>query len=190
MPERGRVSLGILAGGRASRLGGADKAFVAYRGEHLIDRVLAAAGTGYADRLVSHNDPTHPARLALQSTGIVFVGDAIAGGEGPLSGLYALLRAARGEWLLSLPVDLQSITPATIERMLATEGAVARDADGLQPLVALWPRRDALVAAEDALASGERAVQALARALDLPVLDLGDQRLGNFNTPADLDASP
>lgn len=190
MPARDRVSLGILAGGRGARLGGVDKAFLRLRGERLLDRVLAMAGEGFADRLVSHNDAGHPARPALQAAGIEFVPDRRAAGEGPLSGLHALLRAGRGEWLLSLPVDLHSMPSGTIERMLATEGTLVRDADGLQPLVALWPRRPALAAAEDALAAGERAVQYLAQALQLPILVLGECRLGNLNTPADFDAPP
>lgn len=189
MPARDRVSLGILAGGRGARLGGVDKAFLHFRGEPLLDRALAAAGVGFGQRLVSHNDPRHPARKAWQDRGIVFVVDRVAAGEGPLSGLHALLYAAHGEWLLSLPVDLRQVPGGTITSMLATEGAVVCDADGLQPLVALWPRRQALAAAEDALAAGERAVQCLARALQLPVLAL-DERLGNLNTPADFDAPP
>ena len=84
-------------------------------------------------------------------------------------------------------MDLRQVPSDMVESLLATEGAVARDADGLQPLVALWPRRDALSAAEDALAAGERAVQYLARSLRLPVLDFGDRELGNLNTPADFD---
>ena len=187
MPARARVSLGILAGGRGARLGGVDKAFLHFCGEPMLDRVLAAAGDGFGQRLVSHNDPRNPARKAWLDRGIVFVADRVAAGEGPLSGLHAVLHAAQGDWLLSLPVDLRQVPSDMVESLLATEGAVARDADGLQPLVALWPRRDALSAAEDALAAGERAVQYLARSLRLPVLDFGDRELGNLNTPADFD---
>lgn len=190
MPARDRVSLGILAGGRGTRLGGVDKAFLYYRGEPLLQRVFGAAGAGFADRLVSHNDPLHAGRALLEAGGIVFVGDKRAAGEGPLAGLHALLYAARGEWLLTLPVDLREPEPGVIEALLGTEGAMVRDADGMQPLVALWPRVSALCAVEDALVAGERAVQYVASALRLPTLDMGDARLGNLNTPADFDASP
>ena len=61
-------------------------------------------------------------------------------GLGPLGGLEALARACRTPWLLTLPVDVVDANDC-LPRTLASaggDGAVARDADGLQPLVALY----------------------------------------------------
>jgi molybdenum cofactor guanylyltransferase len=187
---RDRVSLGILAGGRGSRLGGADKAFIELDGTPLLERVLAAAGQGYADVLVSHNRTNDPRRTRFEQAGVRFVSDDLAAGQGPLAGLDALLQAASGDWLLSLPVDIGNPSSALVQALLATQGAVVRDADGLQPLVALWPVTAARLVVREALAGADRAAHPLAARLGLRVLDLAPLRLGNLNTPDDLQARP
>ena len=186
MAARDRVSLGILAGGRGSRLGGADKAFVELPSGSLLDRVLAAAGAGFAEVLVSHNRPEDPRRLRYQQAGVRFVADAGGAGQGPLAGLDALLRVARGEWLLTLPVDLADPSIGFLDALLASSGAVLRDGDGLQPLVAHWPVASARLATHAALETGRLAVRGIADTLGLPVLDISPRRLGNLNTPDDL----
>jgi molybdenum cofactor guanylyltransferase len=186
MATRDRVSLGILAGGRGSRLGGADKAFLQLPSGTLLGRVLAAAGTGFADVLVSHNRLDDPRRLRFEQAGVRFVADADSAGQGPLAGLGAMLEVARGGWLLSLPVDLAAPSSEMVESLLATQGAVLHDADGLQPLVALWPVFEAQQAVREALASGQLAVHDVVARLGIPTIDITPRRLGNLNTPDDL----
>lgn len=183
MPSRDRASLGILAGGRGLRLGGLDKAAIEVEGVSLLERLLDAAGSGFADILVSHNLPDAPLRARLHARGLRFVADEVAAGEGPLAGLDALLQACRGEWLLTLPVDLARPSRALVDDLLAQDGAIARDPDGLQPLVALWPVGPARKAVREALGRGERAVHPLAGQLGLHAVDT--PRLGNLNTPRD-----
>ena len=188
MIARDRVSLGILAGGRGSRLGGVDKAFVEAGGTPLLERTLHAIGEGFAEVLVSHNRPADPRRLSFERRGIRFVADALAAGEGPLAGLQALLQAATSEWLLTLPVDLARPSADLADALLATEGAILQDADGLQPLVALWPVAAARTAAQAALRGGRRAARDLGAGLGLAVVDISPGRLGNLNTPDDFEA--
>ena len=183
MPSRDRASLGILAGGRGLRLGGVDKAAIEVAGVSLLQRVLDAAGHGFAEVLVSHNRPDSPLRAGSGVDGLRFVPDDGGEGQGPLAGLDALLRACRSEWLLTLPVDLAHPTRAMVDAMLAHDGAVARDADGLQPLVALWRVTPARQAVRDALGRGERAVHPLVAQLALHGVELPP--LGNLNTPRD-----
>lgn len=185
MPTRDEASLGILAGGRGRRLGNVDKAFVAYEGVPLLARVLDAAGEGFREILVSHNLSREPGRLAYEARAIRFVADQHAAGEGPLAGLDALLHAAQSPWLLTLPVDLAQPSWAVVAALLEGEGAVVRDGDGPQPLVALWPVSRARRAVRAALDGGERAPQVVAATLGLQVLDLAPWRLGNLNTPED-----
>jgi molybdopterin-guanine dinucleotide biosynthesis protein A len=183
--DRGAITLGILAGGRASRLAGADKARLAFRGEPLLERTLAALGRDGEPRLLSH-------REAVAIPGLCVVRDLRAGQPGPLAGLESLLDAARTPWLLSAPVDLADIPPdlGAILRARATgEGAtVVQDGDGLQPLVAIWPVATALRAVRAALDDGERSVRAMLANLPHAVLDIAPARLGNLNTPADFAA--
>jgi len=180
------LSLGILAGGRASRLGGRDKAWIERDGVPQVLRIAHRFSDECGAVLVSANrDLPRHARHGLQ---------ALMDRRpdlGPLGGLDALAAACTTPWLFTLPVDIID-ADITLPRMLAQaggQGAVARDDDGLQPLVALY-RLDALRAAlASALADGEYSVRAMQAALALPVVAFAGLRFGNLNTPDDLAAA-
>lgn len=185
MPSLDQTSLGILAGGQGLRLGGVDKATVSFRGADLLSRTLAATGPGFLETLLSYNgsDP----RAARP--GLSWVPDARSGYPGPLAGLEALLARARGHWLITVPIDLRDGSPEIMRRLCQFPGgrAAIRDADGLQPLVALWPVAESLRAVSDALDAGERAVHPLLARLAMEQLDISPLRLGNLNTPPEFD---
>jgi len=180
------LSLGILAGGRASRLGGRDKAWIERDGVPQVLRIAHRFSDECGAVMVSANrDLPRHARQGLQ---------ALMDRRpdlGPLGGLDALAAACTTPWLFTLPVDIID-ADITLPRMLAQaggQGAVARDDDGLQPLVALY-RLDALRAAlASALADGEYSVRAMQAALALPVVAFAGLRFGNLNTPDDLAAA-
>ena len=177
------ITLGILAGGRAVRLGGSDKAWAVYRGETLIERTLRALGDAFATRLVSANRGFgRYARLGMRP-----VRDRTQDFPGPLAGLDALLADCKTPLLLSVPVDLRTIPPGLVQRLLSAGegGAVAQDASGLQPLIALWPVERARVAVARALAGGERAAHRVVAQLELPVVRFDGADFGNLNTPDD-----
>jgi molybdopterin-guanine dinucleotide biosynthesis protein A len=185
--QRGQVALGILAGGQALRLEGADKALVRHRGEKLLDRTLAALGAGFAQCLLSYNRaPSNELPTAVR-----VVADLRNDFAGPLAGIEALLDACDAPWLLSVPVDLESI-PDDLFEALAGEGHAsgvrACDADGLQPLVALWPVPEARAAVGAALQAGEGAVHRVQDSLGFVEHDFAGWRFGNLNTRAELQA--
>lgn len=183
------TTLGILAGGRATRLGGRDKAWLERDGTPQVlalaqdfaaatDAVLVSAN-GDAGRYAAHGLRAIPDRVA---------------GIGPLGGLDALASACATPWLFTLPVDAVSIDAGVLRALRAAcndaiDGAWAEDDDGPQPLVALWrvaALRDALA---PALASGEHAVHALQSRLGMARVRCHGLCFGNLNTPADLVAA-
>src|SRR5690606_38333047 len=181
------ITLGILAGGRATRLGGIDKAWLERGGVAQVVRLTRRFGPETAAVLASANSELP--RYA--SAGIEAVPDRIAD-AGPLGGLDALAGACRTPWLLSLPVDLVDASDCLLRNLVsaaAANGARAQDESGVQPLVALW-RVDALrEAATAALRDGRLAVQALQLRLDMAVVHFAGVRFGNLNTPDDLRAA-
>ena len=189
VPERVRVTLGILAGGQALRLGGTDKALVQRDGRSLVQGTLDVLGDGFAQRLVSYNG----ADASRLPGGLRALRDLRPGHPGPLAGIEALLAATRSDWLLTVPVDLGRIPAGLLERLFtcvdAGEGVAARDADGPQPLVALWPAASSRSAVAAALDAGERAVHRVQHILGFGHCDLAPARFGNLNTPADFDAA-
>lgn len=185
-PPDNAVTLGILAGGRATRLGGADKAWLERDGVPQVVRLSRRFAAEVAEILVSANrDPTRYA-----SHGLRVVADASAG-LGPIGGLAALATAARTPWLMTLPVDLLGVNECLLRTLQASgpRGAFAEDGQGIQPLVALWNvelLRDALPAA---LAEGDYSVQQLQRHLGMTQVRFEGVRFGNLNTLADLAAA-
>lgn len=180
------VTLGILAGGRATRLGGRDKAWLERGGVPQVlriarrfpdvARVLVSANAGAADY----------ARHGLEA-----VADRVAD-AGPLGGLEALAHACGSDWLLTLPVDLVGFNECLLPTLRAgtgTNGARAEDDEGPQPLVALWRTAALREQASGALAACDLSVQALQSRLGMPWVRFTGVRFGNLNTFDDLRAA-
>lgn len=182
------ITVGILAGGRATRLGGADKAWLQRGGVPQVLRWQRRFVHETAAVLVSANrDPDRYRRL-----GLVTVADRVETRTGPLAGLDALAAACATPWLLTVPVDLVGINDCLLPTLCAeagTDGAWAVDDDGAQPLVALWRVAALRDAAARALGIGCTAVHAVQAGLDMRAVRFAGVRFGNLNTPADLDAA-
>lgn len=139
----------VLAGGRASRLGGADKAAVVVDGRPLVDHVLAAVDE--CDEIVLVGPP------ALDRAGVVLVREDPPFG-GPVAAIAAALdglEASEGEtWLLACDLP----RAARIVELLGdatppdeVDGLVLADADG----------RSQWLAGRYRVASLRRAIEAL-----------------------------
>ncbi|MGE4480433.1 molybdenum cofactor guanylyltransferase MobA [Acidocella sp.] len=177
----------ILAGGRATRLGGVDKAFVTLHGRPLIAHVLARLRAQAASLAISANGD--PARFA--GYGLPVLADAPAFAAcGPLAGVAAGLRwaaAQQARWLLTMPVDTPFF-PLTLAEELSPGPSVALHGGRQHHLAALWPvsflpeledflRRDHKYRVSDALAlCGARPVNFTA----------ARDPFANLNTPEDL----
>ncbi|MBU7597904.1 molybdenum cofactor guanylyltransferase [Streptomyces sp. P38-E01] len=142
----------VIAGGRARRLGGADKPALTVGGRTLLDRTLAACADAARTVVVG---PRRPTRRPVEWT------RERRPGAGPLAALDAGLRASTAPTLLVLSADLPFLRPVTVAALLhglctdGAEAALAHDpADGRdQPLLAAYHREPlerelALLAAE------------------------------------------
>lgn len=148
-PDRPVYDAVVLAGGRATRLGGASKARLVVGGVPLLDRALAANA---AARRVAVVGPPELAS-AVGGRAVVVREDPPFGG--PVAGLAAGLRALGAPdapWVLLLAVDVPSAAGAVaaLERAVAggppADGAHLVRAGRAQWLVGLY-RRAALEAA-------------------------------------------
>lgn len=183
----GGVTLGLLAGGSGTRLGGVDKAWLVRDGMPQAVRWQQRFAGEVDAMLASSNADPAP----FVERGMRVVADRVRDG-GPMAGLDALAQACATRWLLTLPVDLVGIDGDLLPDLLAgagDSGAFARDGDGPQPLVALW-RADLLrEAAARALGRGELAVHALQARLGIREVRFDGTVFGNLNTPGDLRAA-
>ena len=183
MLSASQVTLGILAGGRATRLGGRDKAWLTRGGTPQVLRIARRFGAECSAVCVSANRDLD----AYVGHGLNAVSDRYPD-IGPMGGIDALLAACRTAWLLTLPVDLVDANDCLLRTLAAAGGvgAVAEDDDGLQPLVALY-RADALRdPLQRAIVARQYSVQLLQAQLGLQVVRFSGFRFGNLNTPEDL----
>ena len=180
------ATLGILAGGRASRLGGADKAWMRLHGVPQVLRLRDALLHGTSSVLISANRN----RARYEGAGLRVVHDRHPD-IGPLGGLDALVQATPTPWLFTVPVDLVDARGDLLMRLVeaGAQGAWIEDDAGAQPLVALWDVAALRTALCDAIASGQWAVHALQRRLGMRAVRLPGVRLGNLNTREDLQAA-
>jgi molybdopterin-guanine dinucleotide biosynthesis protein A len=181
------TTLGILAGGRGTRLGGIDKAWLQRDGVPQVVRIAKRFAAEVDAILVSANGD--PGRYA--GHGLVAIAD-VATGAGPIGGLDALVRACRTPWLLTVPVDLVGVNECLLQTLrahAAGRGAFAVDDDGPQPLVALWNLAMLRADLPSAIAAGDHAVHRLQESLGMQPVRLPGVRFGNLNTPADLHAA-
>lgn len=121
----------ILAGGQATRLGGADKATIELRGRTLLERTLDAVIDAAEVVVVGQHVPTdRPVTFVVE--------DPRYGGPvaGLLTGRDSLLR--RTPSLVVLAVDMPNVTTSTIRRLydaaVGHDGAVLTDPDGRRQL--------------------------------------------------------
>ena len=112
IPTRRAITLGILAGGAASRLGGIDKAWLERDGKpqvlHLVDALATAGRRGDGQRQPQCRALPGRTACARSTTGSADVG--------PIGGLDALAVACRSAWLLTCRSMRSTIPADLIER--------------------------------------------------------------------------
>lgn len=116
----------ILAGGRASRLGGVSKPLLEVDGTGLLARTVAAARAAGAGRIIVAGDPV------LDDPSLVWVREDPPFG-GPVAAIVAALPHVEAEWALVLACDLPGIERALALLPLADapgDGARLTDASG------------------------------------------------------------
>ena len=185
------LSAAILAGGRASRFGGADKASLVVDGARILDRQLAALSAVVADIVLVCSDAQRYAGLPIP-----VIPDVVAG-AGPIGGIYTALVAAHHPWVIVLACDMPFVSGPLFECLAgevdaSIEAVLPRSGRGLEPLCGVYARAAAPVLRQR-IESGDWRLTALAAALR--VKELGPEALAsldhdgrlfeNVNTPHD-----
>lgn len=195
------LTVAILAGGAASRLGGRDKGLESVGGRPLIEWVL--------DYCAEHVVGIFESREAMRDVELMIIAnrhleeysryapvrsDVVPGYRGPLAGIASALGAATAARVLTLPVDCPMPPRDLWQRLLAemdrvpARATVAHDGERRQPVFALYVRD----LAESALAAAKtgRGVWEWQDAIGAVEVDFPDQRqqFHNLNTPEDFAA--
>ncbi|MEW6413702.1 MAG: molybdenum cofactor guanylyltransferase MobA [Pseudomonadota bacterium] len=179
----------ILAGGRGSRMGGADKGLVEFRGRPLVEWVIDALAPQVDELVISANRNLE--RYAAYGHRVV--ADTLPDYPGPLAGVLAALDTVDARWLLVAPCDTPHLPADLALRLLGAACvedvplAVAADDSRLHHSCFLvrTDQRDGLAAF---LATGERAVHKWQAGLASTVVRFDAACFANVNRPQDLQA--
>jgi molybdopterin-guanine dinucleotide biosynthesis protein A len=136
---RDQVTGVILAGGRATRMGGVDKGLVQIGGRPMIAWVVDTLRSQVADVLINANR-NHD---SYRGFGCDVVDDGDSEFRGPLAGMVSGMRAARTPYIAVVPCDSPLLHGSLVQRLhdaARASGApiaAAHDGGRLQPVFAL-----------------------------------------------------
>jgi molybdopterin-guanine dinucleotide biosynthesis protein A len=180
----------LVAGGRATRMGGTPKGLLRVGGEPIAARSISLFLRLFGRALVVANDPG-----PYRPLGVPIVPDVLAGRGAP-GGLHAALAAAGTPWVFAAACDMPFLDERAIrflaDRRAGADAVLVRAAGRLEPLHAFWSRA-CLPALERLLASGDPSLRDLAAAVSARVVeedewsavDPAGRSLENVNTPED-----
>ncbi len=163
----------ILAGGRGSRMGHRDKAWVEYRGKPLIRHVIDKIAADVAAIIISYNrSEAKFARLPYPR-----FTDTRVGFQGPLSGIATCAPHVATELTLVLPCDMPLLPDDLLARLRSALGSqdlvIAQEGQRLQSLVML-ARTETLATIQGYLMTGQRSVAGWYEGLDYAVVQFGE----------------
>lgn len=190
-PPLPAVTAVILAGGRARRMEGADKALLLLAGRPLLAHVIDALRLQVDTILLNSN------RTAAEYTsfGLPVIADTLPDQPGPLAGLLTALQTSEAELVLCVPCDTPCLPADLVPRLraglmqAAADICTVTDGERLHAAIMLVHRR-VRPALESYLASGGRKVQDWLHSQKLAVADFSDQptAFSNINTALELQA--
>jgi molybdenum cofactor guanylyltransferase len=178
----------ILAGGRATRMGGMDKGLVVLNGIPMLEHILATLRPQVGDVLINANRNIE--RYA--DYGYKVVPDMLGDYFGPLAGMASAMQAAGTEYILTVPCDSPLLPSDLAVRLAAAltrdraDIGVAHDGERMQPVFSLL-RCNLLASMLAYLNSGERKIDLWYAKHKLAIADFTDspETFLNVNTPED-----
>jgi molybdopterin-guanine dinucleotide biosynthesis protein A len=188
------ISLIVFAGGRATRLGGVNKALLAVGGRTIIQRILDEVGPLADERLILTNDA---ALSGLSGVRLIHDPEPHAG---VLTALANGLANATGDLCLTVACDMPFVSRSIFEYLLRLQEeddadvVIPHGGETLEPMHAVYRHAQVEAAIRAALARGERRMISYFAAVrvrevpssELKALDPTGRAFFNVNTPADL----
>lgn len=178
----------VLAGGKASRMGGKDKGLQELNGKPLWQHVAERLTPQVTRLIISANRNLD----IYRASGVPVLTDTLDDFPGPLAGMLSVMQQSDGEWFLFCPCDTPRIPTDLMARLQKNRqhNALAvwvNDGERDHPAIALV-HRSVLPFLTDYLASGERRVMIFMRQVGGHAVDFSNVKsaFANVNTPDDL----
>ena len=170
-----KISSIILAGGRATRMGGADKGLVQLQNKPLIQHVIQRLTPQVDEIIINANRGINQ----YQALGYPVIADEISGFSGPLAGFCLGLKHAKHDFILTVPCDSPLLPLDLASRLLAAliennaDIAIATSNGDTHPVFCLC-KKNLLGSLEDYLNNGGRKVSAWQKEQEYIQVDFSD----------------
>jgi len=138
------VTIAILVGGAATRMGGADKASLPLNGRRIIDRQIDVLRHVSDSIMVVGGEPDRFRDLGVRAVPDVYAGC------GALGGIYSALQASDDPWTLIVACDMPFLSLGLLRRLAqlpapGVDAVMPTTREGPQPLCAAYATRCAEV---------------------------------------------
>ncbi|MDR0176237.1 molybdenum cofactor guanylyltransferase MobA [Enterobacter sichuanensis] len=177
----------VLAGGRATRMGGKDKGLQCLNGKPLWQCVADTLADQVTTMVISANRHID----TYQRSGYAVYPDNLKDYPGPLAGMLSVMQQSQGEWFIFCPCDTPFIPPCLVERLFRLRGTApvvwVHDGERDHPAIALM-HRSLAPALQEYLTAGERRVMVFMRESGGHSVDFSDVKAAfvNVNTCEEL----
>ncbi|WP_333602618.1 molybdenum cofactor guanylyltransferase MobA [Atlantibacter hermannii] len=177
----------VLAGGRATRMGGKDKGLLSLNGKPLWQHVASRLLSQVDNLVISANRNIEQ----YQQSGFPVITDTLADFPGPLAGMLSVMQSVDSAWYVFCPCDTPNIPGDVVLRLQAgINGAPAawvNDSHRDHPTIALI-NRSVIPLLEAYLSSGERRVMVFLCQIGGHAVVFNDSPhcFANVNTPDEL----
>lgn len=178
----------ILAGGRATRMGGEDKGLVILQGKPLFIHILEKLRPQVSHLLISANR-----NIDIYSQHQQVVADTTPDFAGPLAGMLAALKISLTEWVVFVPCDVPDFPDDLVSRLWQGKkqalAAYADDGARAHPTLALL-HRSLVPQLEAFLENGDRKLMLFLSNINAVPVIFADRpnAFKNLNTPEDIAA--
>lgn len=187
MNAKSQVTGVVLAGGKASRMGGQDKGLMLLDGKPLWQHVSDRLHPQVSSVVISANRNLN----TYQESGLPVISDTLSDFPGPLAGMLSVMQQLPDEWFLFCPCDTPFIPEDLFARLdidrFQAPVVWVHDGDRDHPAVAL-AHRSLASKISDYLIRGDRRVMVFMREVGGHSVDFSDIKSAfrNINTLEDL----
>ena len=132
------ISVGILAGGKATRMGNKDKGLVHVNGEPLIKNLLDKISKKTSNIIINANRNIN----TYEFYNYPVVKDVLENFQGPLAGIYSMLKFSKTDYLVTLPCDCPNFSWEVVQKLVeetdkTTDISIAHNTLRSQPVFML-----------------------------------------------------
>ena len=111
MLDTNDLSIGILAGGKATRMNNKDKGLINLKGKPFVERLIEIIKPHTSNIIINANRNISE----YEKYGYPVIRDEMEDFQGPLSGIYSMLKSSSSKYLFALPCDCPNFKWEVIE---------------------------------------------------------------------------